>query len=533
MKIMENEIKQFLDEQNKDIKKLQKKAGEFYFESITTGKDELYEAYEKSALKIEEFFHNKENFEKIKKFLNEGVENPLEKRQLDNLYKSYLFSQADLELMKKILEKSTKVEKSFNIFRAEIDEKKMTDNEIKNILKKETDSEILKQVWEASKKQGATVEKEVIEIIKLRNELAKSLGFENYFKMSLELSEQKEEEIDKIFHDLEEKTNSPFEQMKKEMDEILAKIYKIKISELKPWHYQDLFFQEAPEIYEVNFDEFYKEDVIDKAIKFYDKIGLNVREILEKSDLYEKPGKYQHACCMDIDNEGDVRIVQSTKNDEKWMDTTLHELGHGVYDKNFDPSLPYLLRGHAHIFVTESIALLFGRNSKNSNFIKNYCDINENEIEKILELGKKQLRLREIIFSRWCQVMYNFEKELYKNPEQDLNKLWWGLVKKYQGIDFYRDEPDWASKIHIVGAPVYYHNYMLGEILASQLQRYIVKNILKQDDMKNPDYNSEDVGKFLTENLFKYGKKYRWDELIKKTTGEELTIKYFIEEFCD
>lgn len=530
---MKNEVIEFLNEQNKEIKELQKKSAELYFDAITTGKDELYEAYEKSAVKIEEFFHNKEDFEKVNRFLKENIENPIIQRQLILLEKAYLFSQADLELLKKILEKSTKVEKSFNMFRAEIDGKKLTDNEIKNVLKKEKDSEKLKQVWEASKKQGALVEKEVIEIIKLRNELAKSLGYENYFKMSLELSEQKEEEIDKIFYDLEEKTNLPFEEMKKEMDEVLSKRYGIEISELKPWHYHDLFFQEAPEIYEVNFDEFYKENVIDKAIKFYDRIGFNVREILNKSDLYEKPGKYQHACCIDIDNDGDVRIIQNTKNDEKWMDTTLHELGHGVYDKNFDHSLPYLLRGHAHIFVTESIALLFGRNSKNSNYIKKYCNAEENKIEKISELGKKQLRLREIVFSRWCQVMYHFEKELYKNPEQDLNKLWWDLVKKYQKIDFYRDKPDWASKIHIVGAPVYYHNYMLGEVLASQLQNYIVINILKQDDIKNPDYNSEDVAKFLKENLFLYGKKYRWDELIKKTTGEELTIKYFIEEFCN
>ena len=30
--------------------------------------------------------------------------------------------------------------------------------------------------------------------------------------------------------------------------------------------------------------------------------------------------------------------------------------------------------------------------------------------------------------------------------------------------------PDWAAKIHIATNPVYYHNYMLGEMMASQLQ---------------------------------------------------------------
>ena len=523
----------FLDEQNKEIKKLQAKTYKSYFDAIITGKEEFYKEYEKSAMEMEDFFHSKENFEKIKEFLKKDINDLIIKRQLDLLYKFYLGSQGDIILLKKILEKSTKVEKNFNSFRAEINEKEFTDNEIKEILRKEKDSEKLKQTWEASKKQGEIVEKEVLEIIKLRNELAKSLGYENYFKMSLDLNEQKEEEIDKIFSDLKEKTNESFEEIKKEMDEVLSKKYGIEISELKPWHYQDLFFQVGPEIYEINFDEFYKEDVIEKAIKFYDDIGFNVKNILEKSDLYERPRKYQHACCIDIDNSGDVRIVMNTKNNEKWMDTILHELGHGIYDKNFDLNLPFLLRSYAHIFVTEAIALLFGRNSKNSNFIKKFCNVDKNEARKVSELGRKQLKMRELVFSQWCQVMYYFEKELYKNPEQNLNKLWWNLVKKYQKIDFSRGKPDWASKIHIVEAPVYYHNYMLGELLASQLQSYIVKNILKQDDVKTPDYNKKEVGEFLKENLFKHGRKYKWDELIKKITGEKLTTKYFIEEFCD
>ena len=48
--------------------------------------------------------------------------------------------------------------------------------------------------------------------------------------------------------------------------------------------------------------------------------------------------------------------------------------------------------------------------------------------------GKLQ-RNRLLIFSRWCQVMFRFEKGLYGNPDQDLNRLWWDLVEKYQEIE--------------------------------------------------------------------------------------------------
>ena len=50
------------------------------------------------------------------------------------------------------------------------------------------------------------------------------------------------------------------------------------------------------------------------------------------------------------------------------------------------------------------------------------------------ETAAKMMRNQLLIFSRWCQVMLRFEKSMYENPEQDLNKLWWDLVEKYQRL---------------------------------------------------------------------------------------------------
>lgn len=72
--------------------------------------------------------------------------------------------------------------------------------------------------------------------------------------------------------------------------------------------------------------------------------------------------------------------------------------------------------------------------------------------------------------------MYRFEQQMYQNPDQDLNALWRDLVEKYQMIKrpANRNEPDRATKIHIATSPCYYHNYLLGELLASQLYYHIV-----------------------------------------------------------
>ncbi|MDP2926041.1 MAG: M3 family metallopeptidase [Nanoarchaeota archaeon] len=526
--MLETQLKTFIDSHVLKIKPLSKDANIAYFNAITTGKPEYYKEYEELALEIEKIYNNKEEFEIVKSYRKNinNIKDQKLKRQIIILYNSYLGSQGDINLIKKIVELSSKIEKEFNRFRAKINKKEYTDNEIKEILKKENSSSLLQQAWEASKKQGEIIEKDLIELVKLRNNLAKSLGFENYYEMSLELSEQNKNDIIKLFDELDKLTKQPFEKLKKEVDGILKKRYDIK--ELKPWHYHDLFFQEAPEIYKVDLDKYYEKlDVIKITEDFYKNLALPIDDVLKRSDLYEKPNKYQHACCMDIDREGDIRIVENVKNNERWMDTTLHELGHAVYDKYIDKDLPFLLRHAAHIFTTEAIALLFGRFATNPDFIEKYSKMSKKK-KKIEDLNKI-IKLQKLVFSRWSQVMLNFEKALYENPSQNLNKLWWDLAKKYQLLDFYRDKPDWASKIHFTTSPVYYHNYLMGDLLSSQIKFHVNNNILNKD--KTWISNAK-VGDFLKKFVFSPGKLYEWNEMIKRATGEYLTPKYFVEEFC-
>jgi len=530
----EKEMQRFIEEHVKVIKPLYKKLTFASFDAKISGKKESYEEYEKIQLEFEKIYNNKEEFEKVKKWHDLEIKDELLRRQIGILYRSYLSSQGDIKILGEIIKKSTEIDKKFNLFRANIKGKEYTDNEIKKILEEEKSNEKLKEAWEASKKQGEIVEKDLIDLIKLRNKLAQDYGFKNYYVRSLEINEQKLEEIEKIFDELAKLTNKPFLELKEDIDKKLKEKYKEE--KLAPWHYKDLFFQEGPQIYSLNLDKFYEEDVLEIAKKFYDSLELEVRDILERSDLFEKKGKYQHACCMDMDREGDVRIIQNVRNNEKWMETTLHELGHAVYGKYTDMTLPFLLRDSAHIFVTEAVAQFFGRESRNTEFIKEFGK-NGKDADEYKEDIRKMLKLRQLVFCRWCQVMFRFEKELYENPDQDLNKKWWELVKKYQLIDFYRDKPDWASKIHFVSSPVYYHNYMLGELLASQFHYFIINEIFKTDINKesepaiNLTEKGKEVGEWFKKYVFQPGAKYFWGDMIKKATKEDLNPEYFVRQF--
>ena len=130
--------------------------------------------------------------------------------------------------------------------------------------------------------------------------------------------------------------------------------------------------------------------------------------------------------------------------------------------------------------------------------------------------------------------MYHFEKQLYADPDQDLNSLWWDMVEKYQYVKRPegRDMPDWAAKIHFTQAPCYYHNYLLGELMASQINHDMAEKIPGMKTDKGINYVGQtEIADYLRENIFKPGNLYPHNEMIKKATGEYLTPKYYVQDF--
>lgn len=535
---MEQEFRQFVKDFEARVAPLEKASNSANYDASITGKKEDYEKAADLEIKMNAVYADKESFRKLeawKKALI--VKDPLLKRQLDVLHLAFLGRQLDLADIEALIRQQKVIEEKFNTFRVEANGKTLTDNQVESILVDSTDLPELRAVWEGSKTIGARVAADVVKLAKLRNETARKLGFRNYHEMQLTLGEQDPKEIARLFDELDTLTRDTFAAVKKDLDARLAVRLGIDAAELMPWHYQNRFFQEAPKVYAVDLDPYYKgKDVVDLNRRFFAGIGLPLEDVLSRSDLYEKEGKYQHAYCTDIDRGGDVRIVCNVKDNFMWMGTMLHESGHAVYDKFMDPAVPWVLRTPAHTFTTEAVAMFFGRLAANPAWLQAMAGIPESERDRIAGDCFKALRLQQLVFSRWAQVMYRFEKALYEDPDQDLDALWWTLVEKYQMIrkPEGRKAPDWASKIHIATVPAYYHNYQLGELLASQFLNHATREILKSNDLNAQAFvGDKSLGRFFIDCVFKPGARYEWNEMIRRATGEKLTAKYFARQFVD
>jgi len=532
-----SDFQTFLTEHTAVVEPLRHNIAIAYWEATITGRREDFERYAAFEIEIQRVYANHKEFAQLHALRESGtVVNPLHARALDVLYHEYQRHQADPSLLEESMRRSTSILNQFNVFRAKYDGHELTSNGVRKVLRTSTDSEERRHVWEAEKRVGRIVRDDLLELVALRNEIARSLGFSDYYVMSLELAEQNPEDIANLFDQIETLTRSPFSLLKAELDTSLAKRCHVMPADLRPWHYEDPFFQEAPRVNSLDFDAFYRgRDVVRIVHEFYNGIGLNVDDVIEHSDLFEKQGKEQHAYCMDMDRKGDVRVLANVQDDEIWTGTMLHELGHAVYDKFVSRDLPFVLREHAHIFVTEAIAMLFGRLSKDAGWISAVVGVRDDQREAVARASARQQRRAQLVFARWCQVMVRFERKLYQDPDGDLNSMWWDLIHKCQMVQPPKDrnEPDWASKIHIVSAPVYYHNYMLGELLASQIDHALARDVLGGQSGGRALVGHTGVGAYLQERLFQTGRSLSWNDTVKRATGEALNPSYFTGQFLD
>jgi peptidyl-dipeptidase A len=528
------EAREFIWTYETTVRPLEKAVALAWWEANVTGKDEAFQAKETAQNKLDEALSDRSRFEKLKSLREAKIENPILARQIEVLYLSHLEKQVDPELLKRITAKANAIEQAFNVFRATIDGRQITDSEVRKVLKQSKDSAERKAVWDASKKVGTVIESDLKELVGLRNQAARKLGFKDYHVLQLFLSEQNQEEVLRLFDQLDQLTREPFREAKAEIDARLAQHYSIRMGDLRPWHYHDPFFQESPAVFETSLDDVYaKTDILKLCRDYYAGMGLPIDDVIARSDLYEKPGKSPHAFCIDIDRQGDVRVLGNIVPNHYWMGTMLHELGHAVYSsKNIPQNVPYVLRGEAHTLTTEGVAMMFERAANSADWLTR-MGVNVPNPEAFNEAGAKMLRNRLLIFSRWCQVMFRFEKEMYRNPEEDLNKLWWDLVREYQMVTppEGRHAPDYASKIHVVSAPAYYHNYMMGELFASQVHHTIAREVLRTSPSEALYVGKPEVGDYMKKRVFAPGRTMPWNALTEHATGEKLNAEAFSKDF--
>ena len=229
---------------------------------------------------------------------SDPIHEPILRRQLEVLRLSLTGNQMSDQERELVVELATAVESDFASHRAVVGEERYSDNEIDEVLKSSDDEDLRRRVWTASKGIGAVVAERVRELVRVRNAAARNLGFADFYQMELELQEMSEEWLFEMMDDLERLTDEPFRRWKGDLDAGLRE--RFDTEDLYPWHYADPFFQTLPPDGRVNLDDTLTNiSAADISKRTFDSWGIDLSKVLERSDIYPRERKCQHAFCLE------------------------------------------------------------------------------------------------------------------------------------------------------------------------------------------------------------------------------------------
>jgi len=483
----------------------------FYINST----DENREEYEKSTEDVYKLYRNEEIYGRLKTLKDKGLKDKHLDKQLTDLYRVFDEELNAGDMRKALRDKENEIAGKYNKYVPMIDGKETSKAELNKLLQTEKNVELRKKAYDAKVNGGDVIADDLIELVKMRNEFAKTKGYKNFFEYNLK------EEYDVDADYLQELLNDVYDNAKDSINKIqtqskkdLAKEYGIQENELKNYHY-GLLLDDNP-VKTIN--DYIKsgEQVVDISKQAYSGMGFDIDSMPITLDLFPRKNKNTHGFCFDIQAGKDARILANLINDLSSIDTLCHELGHCVYHLGVDTTLPFLDQNEAPA-VTEAVAMMMGDLNQRENMLKGLVP------DDVLEKYKNDFKKNECKFINRSMLIIDFEKQMYENPNQDLKELWHSLREKYSGAN--PDEErnnEWATIPHYLSHPAYYQNYFRANLMKAQMYKRMHKDLGNLTENKN-------TAEYLNDKLFRYGLSIEEDDLIKQFTGEPLSSKALCE----
>ncbi len=517
---MKNKFIKLRDSFSKNWYKIYLKSSAADWNFYINSTDENLKEMTKYQDEFSQLFQNKEIYEQFKKIKTSALDKH-EQKQLKNILKKFEEELETGEDLKILRDKENQIAQKYNSYIPKIDGKEVSKAEISKILQTEPDENIREKAYQANLKGGDLISEDMREFVKLRNNFALKKGYSNYFEYKLKEDYEVElpyleKMIDEVYSNSIDSIKSIISKKHNELKEFF------KTDKLKQYHYGFLTGSNPEKL--VNDSIKTKEQVVEIAKNTYKSMGYDVDKLLEEGkltlDLFPRKGKNTHGFCFNIDAGKDARILANLTNNINSIDTLNHEMGHCVYTLGVSRDLPFIDR-EEYPAMTEAVAMMMGDIVKRENILKDLVE------PEIFDKFKNTFKEDEASFVTKALTIIDFEKEMYKNPDQDLKKLWHDMRVKYQLTD--EDEiPDnvWATIPHYLSHPAYYQNYFRASVIKAQIYNFLKSTLGNITENKN-------TAEFLKEKLFKYGISMEESELIILFTGKELSVKDFVSDFTE
>ena len=352
--------------------------------------------------------------------------------------------------------------------------KKVTPNEIDSTLRASRNLTERKDTWELSKRVGPPLKPGLVELRKLRNQVAQEMGYDSFFALQVADYGMSVDEMMALMGSFVDDLKPLYEQLHTWTKYELAERYGQPPPKRIPAHWiGNRWAQAWPGLTQAaDLDPLFKdrspEWIVEQGERFYTSLGMQSlpESFWEKSDLYQLPPdatrkKNTHASAWHLDLDEDVRSLMSVEANYRWFQTSHHELGHVYYFMAYaNPDVPLTLREGANRAFHEAVGDLIGIAARQPAYLRQIGLLPEDqEIDEIQWLLDEALNEAVAFIPFSAGTMSSFEHDLYEEnlSAEEFNARWWEYVGRFQGVE--PPEPrgeeycDACTKTHISNDP--------------------------------------------------------------------------------
>ncbi len=299
---------------------------------------------------------------------------------------------------------------------------------------------------------GPGLKKGLANLVRLRNNTVRALGYDDYFQYQVSDYGMTVTEMMDLMHQLLHELRPLYREIHTWARYELAERYGKPVPRLLPAHWLPNRWGQSwaalVTVEGLDVDAVLKpktpEWIVEQAENFYVSLGFEAlpASFYEKSSLYPLAEgatykKNNHASAWHMDLGQDVRSLMSVEPNARWYETTHHELGHIYYYLSYShPECPPLLRGGANRAFHEAIGSLLGMVSMHKAFLQARGLIpGDAQSDETQSLFKEALDF--VVFNPFSAgTMTFFEHDLYATelPIDEYNERWWEYVRRFQGI---------------------------------------------------------------------------------------------------
>ena len=411
-----------------------------------------------------------------------------------------------------------------------------SENKMRFMMRADPDERVRKACFEALEKLPLATIDDYIMVIKLRNEFARALGYEDFYAYKARIDEDmSKEELFSIFQRIYEKTRYAFRDVRV-LEKKLEREGKVGLR--KPWNFG--YFLTGSFIEEE--DPYFRfEDILSRWGRSFAAMGVGFKGGTITFDLLDRKGKHNNGFCQyptlvryrngrripASSNVASNAIPGQPGSGPRELEVVFHEAGHAADRLNsmqpdacvnheYPPSTISWAETHSMFMDTISSSIewrtRYAMNGKGEHYP---FDLFERKMRAVQPL--RPLSLMHIIF-----VVF-FEKEVYECKDlnrKSLLEIARRLSNKY--TDRSVDSISMLNLPHIYSweSSAYYHGYGLAELGVAQWREYFFKKYGYIVD-------NREVGKELA-YIWSFASRYPAKKLIKIATGKPLKPDAFI-----